>query len=131
MDVESKADDSYIDDVKEYVLQTFLDESDSNDLFINQFIDLIDQIQTTHGYTVDVIYCANILSEPASEVRAIIDYLRTNGVNVVGVGWAMKSPTNSFAIPSGSKLLPITGTIFTELLCLPIQSPQTCTPLIR
>ena len=85
MDVESKADDSYIDDVKEYVLQTFLDESDSNDLFINQFIDLIDQIQTTHGYTVDVIYCANILSEPASEVRAIIDYLRTNGVNVVGV----------------------------------------------
>ena len=40
-------DESYIDDVREYVLQTFLDEWDPNELFINQFIDLIDQIQTT------------------------------------------------------------------------------------
>ncbi len=60
-------------------------------LYINNFIDLIQQIETNEGYTIDVICTINILSEPAEKMTEMIDYLRSAtlnnkyAVNVVGV----------------------------------------------
>ena len=54
-------------------------------IYINQFLDLIEQIETENEYTLDVIYCVNLLTQTASEVLDIIDYFRLYGVNIVGV----------------------------------------------
>lgn len=59
--------------------------------YINQFIDLVNEIETAHGYKIDVILDLNILSESAAQCKAIVKYMRDhtkNGVtdvNVVGV----------------------------------------------
>lgn len=45
---------------------------------------MIDEIETG-GHVVDVIYCVNILTQSASEMLDVIDYLELYGVNVVGV----------------------------------------------
>lgn len=45
-------------------------------LYINDFIRLVQQIETTNGSTVNVIYCANILTETAQDVKRTIQYLR-------------------------------------------------------
>lgn len=62
---------------------------ESQPLYINQLIELIKQIEDGNpGHQVDLIYCVNILSEPASVVLETIEYLRDNeihNVNVVGV----------------------------------------------
>lgn len=59
------------------------------DLYINDFIELIKQIETENGYTVDVIVCINIMTQSASEAKAMIEYLMDDThhypVNVVGV----------------------------------------------
>ncbi len=60
-------------------------------LYLNDFVELVKQIETRNGYTVDVICALNILSEPAQNVTNMIDYLRSSAlnhnysVNVVGV----------------------------------------------
>ncbi len=65
-------------------------------LYIDQFIALVDYIQDQGNYTVDVIIDLNVISETASQCRRIIDYLENddskedggNGVtsvHVVGV----------------------------------------------
>lgn len=62
-----------------------------NQMYITQFIKLIDKIQDEHGYIVDVILDLNVVSESAPQCKHIIEYLRDplqNGitsVNVVGV----------------------------------------------
>ena len=62
-----------------------------NDLAINQFIDLIDKIETDNiatGHIVDVIVCLDILNTTATEAVEIVEYLRSNNkhnVNVVAV----------------------------------------------
>lgn len=62
-----------------------------NQMYITQFIKLIDKIQDEHGYVVDVILDMNVVSESALQCKHIVEYLRDpllNGitsVNVVGV----------------------------------------------
>jgi len=62
---------------------------ESQPLYINQLIELVKQIEDANpGHQVDLIYCVNILSEPASAVLETIEYLRDNAIydlNVVGV----------------------------------------------
>lgn len=57
--------------------------------YIDDFIQLVEKIETDNpGHVVDVIVCLNIISEPASVCRQIVEYLRSNSihnVNVVGV----------------------------------------------
>ena len=68
---------------------TGLDIEEMDELYINDFIRLIEKIEDENpGHVVDVIYCADILSQTASDVVEVIKYLRTNeiyNVNVVGV----------------------------------------------
>lgn len=61
-------------------------------LYINDFISLVKDIETTQGYTIDVISAINILSEPAVKVAEMIDYMRDGdlnhqdySVNIVGI----------------------------------------------
>jgi len=54
-------------------------------LYIDQFIDLIEYIQFHQEYTVDVLVDLNVVSESASQCLRIVEYLRDAGVNVVGV----------------------------------------------
>ena len=64
------------------------DTNEERPLYLNQFLELVSEIESLNEYTVDVIYCINILTEPASVVRETIDYMRHNSihnVNVVGV----------------------------------------------
>jgi len=49
-------------------------------MFIDQFINLIDKIQSENGYTVDVFVCLNILTETAEQCMALVEYLEDNGV---------------------------------------------------
>ena len=61
---------------------------DPEDLYINQLIDLIEFIESENvetGLEVEVIYCVNILSQTATEMLDVIDYLTTNGIDVVGI----------------------------------------------
>ena len=55
------------------------------DQFIDQFINLVNKIQTENGYSVEVIVCLNILTETAAQCLEIVEYLEAHGVNVVGV----------------------------------------------
>jgi hypothetical protein len=55
------------------------------DLYINQFINLVQQIETENGYTVDVVVCLNISNETATESVRLIEYLVNSGINVVAV----------------------------------------------
>lgn len=52
--------------------------------YIDQFIDLIEYI-SDNEYTPEVIVDLNVISESASQCRRIVEYLRTAGVNVIGV----------------------------------------------
>ncbi len=60
-------------------------------LYINNFIELIEKIETEKEYTIDVICAINVLSEPALMVKEMIDYLRDEtlnheyAVNVTGI----------------------------------------------
>ena len=54
--------------------------------YVEQFVDLIDTIQERNpGHIVDVILDVNIFSVTATEVRELVEYLRSRGVNVTGV----------------------------------------------
>lgn len=57
--------------------------------YIDDFIQLVEKIETDNpGHVVDVIICLNVISEPASVCREIVEYLRSNSIhniNVVGV----------------------------------------------
>ncbi|MFZ1824281.1 MAG: T9SS type A sorting domain-containing protein [Chitinophagales bacterium] len=55
--------------------------------YLDDFISLVNQIDEAYPGRplTKVIVCLNILSETATECRAITDYLRSNDVNVVGV----------------------------------------------
>ncbi|MBK8489286.1 MAG: hypothetical protein IPL48_16070 [Bacteroidetes bacterium] len=57
--------------------------------YIDDFITLVEKIETDNpGHVVDVIVCLNIISEPASVCKQIVEYMRSNSihnVNVVGV----------------------------------------------
>jgi hypothetical protein len=68
--------------IKDYLLQDYLE---TGDIFIDQFINLINKIQIENGYTVEVIVCLNILTETAAQCLEIVEYLEAHGVNVVGV----------------------------------------------
>ena len=77
-------------------------------LHINEFIRTIDAIQEGNpGFTVDVIFTLNILSEPAEVCKEIVNYLRyeTNNhvvnVNVVGVELGNESYASFFAKTMG------------------------------
>lgn len=64
------------------------DTPEERDLYINMLIDLIHMIQDDEdndGLIVDVIYCVNIESQSASEVRDVLNYLIDNDINIVGV----------------------------------------------
>ncbi|MFI5172367.1 MAG: hypothetical protein ACHQFW_08250, partial [Chitinophagales bacterium] len=57
-----------------------------DELYINEFIRLIEKIETDNpGHVVDVIYCADILSQTAGDVVNVINYLRTNSIYNVNV----------------------------------------------
>lgn len=63
-----------------------LEEQDG--LYINDFIDLVEKIETENDYVVDVVVCLNILNQSATEAKDVIKYLRDNSkhsVHVVGV----------------------------------------------
>jgi len=62
-----------------------LPEDMGNDLYINQFIDLVHQIESENGYTVDVLVCINILNQTATEAVRVIEYLQDNGIHIAGV----------------------------------------------
>jgi len=71
--------DGYLTD---YINQELLSPGD---LFIFQFVDLIEKIESENGYDVDVIICLNILTETAANCKAMVDFLISQNVNVVGV----------------------------------------------
>lgn len=51
-------------------------------LYINEFIGMVKAIEDENpGFTVDVIYTLDILSEPAAECKLIIEYLRNESLN--------------------------------------------------
>lgn len=66
-----------------------LERYEMDDLAVNQFIDLIDSIETYNpGHIVDVIVCLDIMVTSASEAIQLLSYMRSNdrhNVNVVGV----------------------------------------------
>jgi hypothetical protein len=53
--------------------------------YIDQFIELVDFIQTREDYAIDVIVDLNVISESATQSKRIVDYLRSHDVHVVGV----------------------------------------------
>jgi hypothetical protein len=67
------------------------DVTDPRHEYINQFIDMVNEIELAHGYKIDVLLDLNILSESAAQCKTIVKYMRDhlqNGVtdvNVVGV----------------------------------------------
>ncbi|MFZ1611357.1 MAG: hypothetical protein WAT52_09835 [Chitinophagales bacterium] len=62
------------------------DELHEQPMYINQFIDLVDFIETENsGLEVEVIYCVNIESMSASEMMDVIGYLFNNDINLIGV----------------------------------------------
>ena len=74
--------ESFREDFSGYYNKSVSQQDDA--LYITQFINMIDEIETG-GHVVDVIYCVNILTQSASEMLDVIDYLELYGVNVVGV----------------------------------------------
>ena len=79
---------SYIDGLEKVALKYFAQSTipaTQPQLYIDQFINLIDHIQDREGYTVDVILDLNVFSESASQCKRIVNYLRDHSVNVVGV----------------------------------------------
>ena len=66
--------------------------------YIDDFIELVNQLDSTYPGrpATKVILDLNILSETATECRAIADYLRAHGVNVVGVEMGNESYSNFF-----------------------------------
>lgn len=77
---------SRVDDYKKYRIKCFNQACETR-RYIDDFIDLVNQIDDAYPGRpkTKVILNLNILSETATECRAIADYLRTNDVNVVGV----------------------------------------------
>ena len=80
-------------------------------LYINEFIGMVKAIEDENpGFTVDVIYTLDILSEPAAECKLIIEYLRNESlnhqldVNVVGVELGNECYNNFFEFTMGFKL---------------------------
>ncbi len=65
------------------------DELKEQPLYINDFLRLVEKIEDENeGHVVDVIYCADILGQTATEVVEVINYMKSNeiyNVNVVGV----------------------------------------------
>jgi len=73
------------DDQPTFDPDDFPDMSD-RPLYINQCIDLIQQIEAASpGHVVDVLYVVNIQTQTASEVLDVIDYLRDNEINIIGL----------------------------------------------
>lgn len=66
--------------------------------YIDDFIELVNRIDSTYPGRpqTKVILDLNILSETATECRAIADYLRSHNVNVVGVEMGNETYTNFF-----------------------------------
>ena len=84
------------DHYKKWEEEQLLDPDDPNVRYIDQFVHLINKIQTENeGHIVDVILDLNIMSETASQNKKIIEYLRNGAlfgdgnhvtdINVVGV----------------------------------------------
>jgi len=78
---------AFIDYKEDY---TFQEQLAPGDMFIDQFIELVNDIESfnsdaTTPYQVEVIVCLNILTETAAQCLDIVQYLQSNGVNVVGV----------------------------------------------
>ena len=61
--------------------------------YLDDFISLVNQIDEAYPGRplTKVIVCLNILSETATECRAITDYLRSNDVNVSVMPWSLMS----------------------------------------
>ncbi len=57
---------------------------DQQQLYIDQFIALVDYIQNREGYTIEVIIDLNVISESATQCRRIIDYLQNSAPIVEG-----------------------------------------------
>lgn len=52
-----------------------------DELYINDFIRLVKKIEDENeGHTVDIIYCADILSQSASDVVAVLEYMLDNAI---------------------------------------------------
>ncbi len=73
------------------------DSYEEQPLYLNQLINLINKIESENpDHSVSVILCLNILSEPASKCKDIIEYLQDEDIDVEGVeignevyfGWA-------------------------------------------
>lgn len=93
----STFEDNYWKWAAQPVVDPLLDPLDmGNDLYINQFIDLVHKIEAENGYTVDVLICINIQTQTATEAVRIMEYLQDNEINIAGVeignevyfGWA-------------------------------------------
>lgn len=89
-EVDAKMKEMFENFYEKWVEQTTISTGEDQ-MYITQFIKLIDKIQDEHGYIVDVILDLNVVSESAPQCKHIIKYLRDplkNGitsVNVVGV----------------------------------------------
>jgi len=88
--------EDFITLVNHYVEQITYDPNDYTDyagqedepLYINEFIKLIEKIETDNEYTVDVIICLDVLNETAEQCKAIIEYLQDNelyNVHIAGI----------------------------------------------
>lgn len=53
--------------------------------YIDDFILMINELQAQLGYTIDVLFCLNILTADAAENKAALNLLLSSGVHVTGV----------------------------------------------
>ena len=88
--------EDFITIVNHYIQQIAYDPADyttyagqeDEPLYINEFIKLIEKIETDNDYTVDVIICLDVINETAEQCRAIIEYLQDNelyNVTIAGI----------------------------------------------
>ncbi len=70
------------DEYTEYIGQ------EDEPLYINEFIKLIERIETDNEYTVEVIICLDVINETSEQCKAIIEYLQDNAlynVTIAGI----------------------------------------------
>ena len=77
---------AYVDNYLKF-LEKYNDQLCVSSRYIDDFIEIVQKINDGNPGrpSVKVILSLNIMSETASECKSIADYLRSNGVNVVGV----------------------------------------------
>ncbi len=95
-DADCGAGSNYESAVNEWTLTCLeQDALPGGERYIDDFILMIHNLEAQLGYTIDVLFCLNIVLADAAENKAALDLLISNGIHVTGVEMGNETYTQS------------------------------------